>query len=141
MGETLERAPSRQADWAVGCRTSRLNGLLQDGRAVLRLWHWRRVQADAKLPQLALVDRSRSAGHRVLAGGRLGKCDHIPDRLPAGEQRRHPVEPERDAAVRRRAVLQRLDQEAEFLVGGLAADAERLEHAVLNLGPVDPDAP
>ena len=36
--------------------------------------------------------------------------------------------PERDAAVRRCAVPQRFDQEAELLVGLVTADADRLEH-------------
>ena len=39
--------------------------------------------------------------------------------------------------MRRRAVLQRVEQEAEFLLLILLADAKRLEHLRLDLGSVD----
>ena len=47
--------------------------------------------------------------------------------------------PERDAAVRRRAVAQRLEQEAEARLGLLVGDAERVEHLLLDVRVVDTD--
>ena len=44
-------------------------------------------------------------------------------------------------AVRRRAVAERPEQEAEALLGLLVGDAERLEDAALDVRAVDPDAP
>ena len=57
----------------------------------------------------------------------------------AGEQRDDPVDAERHAAVRRRAVGERLEQEAEALLRLVRADAERLEHLLLHLGVADTD--
>ena len=48
-----------------------------------------------------------------------------------------PVEAERDAAVRRRAVGQRVEQEAELLALVLGTDPERREHLRLHVGLVD----
>src|SRR3712207_7580765 len=51
------------------------------------------------------------------------------------------VDPRRDPAVRRRAVPERAQQEAELLLGDLGRDAERGEHPLLELRVVDTDAP
>ena len=51
---------------------------------------------------------------QVLRALGLREGDHVADRLGAGHQRDEAVEAERDAAVRRRAVLQRVEQEAEL---------------------------
>ena len=56
-----------------------------------------------------------------------------------GEDRHDPVDPERDATVRRRAVLERVEQEAEAPLRLLRADAERVEDLLLDLGGVDTD--
>ena len=45
----------------------------------------------------------------------FGKAIDVAQRLGAGEQHREPVHAERDAAVRRRAELERVEQEAELL--------------------------
>src|SRR5512147_437151 len=71
-------------------------------------------QPDVQLAQLALGDGRRRAGDEVLATLRLGERDDVANRLRAGHQGHQPVETEGDAAVRRRAVLQRLQQEAEL---------------------------
>ena len=51
---------------------------------------------------------------RSLRALRLRERDHVADRLGAGHQHDDAVEAERDAAVRRRAVLERVEQEAEL---------------------------
>ena len=59
--------------------------------------------------------------------------------LAPGEQRHDPVEPERDPAVRRRAVAQRVEQEAEPRLRLLLIEADQLEHLLLDLAAVDTD--
>ena len=80
----------------------------------------------------------RRVDEQVLAALRLRERDHVADRFGAAHQRRDAVEAERDAAVRRRAVGERVEQEAELAPLVLRADAERLEHLRLDLGAVDP---
>src|SRR5215207_9978509 len=94
---------------------------------------------DAQLGQLCPVDGRGSAGQRVRAARRLGERDHIADRVASRQQRGDPVDPERQAAVRRRAEAQRVEQEAEARGGVLLGDAEHVEHLLLDLGPVDAD--
>ena len=67
----------------------------------------------------------------------FGEGDDLPDVGLAREQRDEPVEAEREAAVRRRAHLERLQQEAELLLRLLLAQAERAEDALLDVLPVD----
>ena len=85
------------------------------------------------------VDGRRRARERVGAAGGLREGDRVADRVAAGQQRDDPVDAERDAAVRRRAVGERLQQEAEALLRLLGFDAERLEDLLLDVGPVDSD--
>src|SRR5262245_34151897 len=65
-----------------------------------------------------------SAGEGVEAGGGLGEGDHVADAGRAGQQHHHAVPAERDAAVRRRAVLERVEQEAELGAGLLGGQAD-----------------
>jgi hypothetical protein len=58
----------------------------------------------------------RRPGQRVLAAAGLRERDHVAHRVRAGEQHADAVPAERDPAVRRRAVLEGLEQEAELLV-------------------------
>ena len=85
------------------------------------------ASCEAELAQLRLVDRGRGAGQRVGAGGGLREGDHVADRVGAGEALDDAVEAVGDAAVRRRAVAQRLEQEAEARLGLLGVDPERGE--------------
>ena len=66
-----------------------------------------------QLLELLRVDRRRRAGHQVDGGGGLRERDHLADRRLARQERHHAVEAERDAAVRRRAVFERFEEEAE----------------------------
>src|SRR3546814_17825940 len=58
--------------------------------------------------------------------------DHVADRLGAGHQRGDAIDAEGDAAVRRRAVPKRVEQEAVLRLGLLLADAQQLEHRALH---------
>src|SRR6267378_675198 len=97
----------------------------------------RRAQADMQLAQLLLVDRRRSVREQVLRTLGLGKGDHVADGFRAGHHRDDAVQAEGDAAVRRRAVLERFQQEAEFLLRLFGADRKRAEHFRLDLLAVD----
>src|SRR5689334_12906610 len=70
-------------------------------------------QTDVKFTQLALVHRAWRVREQALGPLRLGKRDHVANRFRARHQSHDAVEPEGDTAVRRRAVLQRVQQEAE----------------------------
>ena len=66
-----------------------------------------------QFPQLFSVDRRGRARHQIDGVGRLREGDDFANGGFAGQQRDDPVEPERDAAVRGRAVLERLQEEPE----------------------------
>jgi hypothetical protein len=72
--------------------------------------------------ELLLGHGAGGAGHEVRADLRLGEGDHVADVVRADEVHDEPVEAEGDARVRRRAVRERLEQEAELL---LACSGER----------------
>jgi hypothetical protein len=82
---------------------------------------------------------AREGGHQALRAGGLGEGDHVADRFGAGHQRRDAVDAEGDAAVRRRAVAQRFEQEAELAFRLFRADAEQVEHRRLHLRAMDAD--
>src|SRR3954447_17422228 len=107
-------------------RLPRQRGLLRGG-------------VDAGLLALRLGDRRRRTGERVVAGTGLREGDHLADRLDARQQRGEPVPPEGRAGVRRRAVGEGLQEEAEPLPGLLAGHPQRLEHPLLQRGVVDTD--
>ena len=91
-----------------------------------------RLAARARSRAAALVDRRRRAGQRVGArrpssGTRSRRGS---SRVPC-EQRDDPVEPVGDAAVRRRAVAKRLEQEAEALLGLVAASIPSAANTLL----------
>ncbi|MCU5786542.1 hypothetical protein B27N_01545 [Alcanivorax marinus] len=90
-------------------------------------------------PKLLIIHRRRGVGHQ--AGGGLGfrEGDHVTDRVAAGHQHHHAVQAEGQTTVGRRAVFQAVQQEAEFLLRFLVADAQGLEHHPLHLRTVDTD--
>src|SRR3954462_13517040 len=94
-------------------------------------------QADAELAQLLLMHRTRRMHQHVLRALRLRKGDNVADRFRAGHQRHQAVEAEGDAAVRRCAVWQVVEKEAELRSRFLVRDAERLEYLGLHVGAMD----
>src|SRR3954471_9766870 len=97
-------------DWGAGLQT-----YLPEDRSCLRL----RAQLQAEIGELRGIHRRRGVGERVEAAGDLREGDHVPDVVGALEQHHGAVEAGRDAAVRRCAVAQRPQQEAEALLGVL----------------------
>ena len=112
------RAPARRRRRTCACaerRRMRRRVYVNSGQ----LDRVRRAHLDVQVAQLLLgrpalgASTSRSWPRCV-----FGKRDHVADRLDAGHHRDHAVEAERDAAVRRRAVRQRVEQEAELAAAG-----------------------
>ena len=93
-------------------------------------------------PELASCASSTGAGAPVSGSTPLAVFGNaITSRIESrpAEERHDPVDAERDAAVRRRAVAQRVEQEAEARLGLLLGDPERLEDLLLHVGAVDTD--
>ena len=93
-----------------------------------------------QLSQLILVNLSRRASHEAGSARRLGEGDDLADRIRAAEHGADAIEAERYAAMRRRARLERLKQEAEFGLRLVGAYLQRLEDPFLDVPPVDTDA-
>src|SRR5436190_20910258 len=93
-----------------------------------------------QFPKLALAHGGRGAGHQVYRRRGLREGDHFANRVLVREDRTQPVEPERDAAVRRRTVLERFEEETEAQLLFLGADVEQIEHPALHGGVVDTGA-
>ena len=85
--------------------------------------------------------RRRRLEHRVAPRLRLRERHHLADVRLVGEQRRPAVDAERDAAVRRRAVLERVEDGAELLAHALERLALEQEAALEQVAPMDPDRP
>ena len=96
--------------------------------------------SDVQLAQLRVVDRRRRAGHQIDGLRRLRERDDLANRRLAAQQRDDAIEAERDAAVRRRAVLERVEEEAEARPRVLVGDAEQAEDVPLHVGAMDSDA-
>src|SRR5881628_1651382 len=95
------------------------------------------LAANSEFIQLLRVDRRGRLAHQVLRARGLREGDDVAERLAAGHHHRHAVESEGDAAVGRSAVAERLEQKSEALSRLLLPDAERAEHARLQLGAID----
>ena len=77
--------------------------------------------------------------HQVGSGRRLRKRDDVAQRRRARGDRADAVEPQGDAAVRRRAVPERVEEESEALAPLLGRDPEHAEDALLEVVAVDAD--
>src|SRR6266700_5464636 len=95
---------------------------------------------DVKLPQLFWIDRRRRGRHQVGRRGRLRERNDLANRALVRQDGGDAIEAERDAAVRRRAVFERLEEEPEAEPGLLLADVQQREDAALHPRVVDADA-
>ncbi len=75
-----------------------------------------------------------------MGGGGFGEGDDFADGFFAGEEHDDAVEAERDAAVRRSAVGQRVEEEAEAAAELFFGEAERFEEALLHVLAMNSDA-
>jgi hypothetical protein len=71
------------------------------------------LRGQLQFTHLLLTHRSRRIHHQVDRLRRLRERNHLAQALRPGQDHRNAVEPERDAAVRWRAVLQRVQEESE----------------------------
>src|SRR6266516_976691 len=95
------------------------------------------AQANMQLAQLLLVHRRWSMREQILRALRLRERDDVADGFGTGHYGDDAIEAESDAAVRRRAVLQRLEEKAEFLLRLLGADRKCAENLRLYFLAVD----
>src|SRR5688572_22616870 len=68
---------------------------------------------EMKLLQLLWLDGRRRTRHQIDGRRRLRERHHLADRVLAGEDGHHAVQAERDAAMRGRAVLERIQEKPE----------------------------
>src|SRR5256712_7192612 len=98
------------------------------------------VELDAQLLELLWVHRRGGVGHQALGLLRFGEGDHVADGVGPTQQHNQAVQAERDAAVRRGAVLQRVQQKPEFGLRFVLADPKQIKELALNLPAVVADA-
>src|SRR5579862_922574 len=97
-------------------------------------------QLDPEQIELIRVHCRWRVSHQILRLRRLREGDYFADRLFTREQRRDAVKAQSDATVRRRPIRQRIEKEAEAIAPLLLAEAQHLEHAVLQLLLVNSNA-
>ncbi len=90
-----------------------------------------------QFPQLRLADLGRRIHQQIRGGLSLREGDHVADAVRAGHQHRQPVETKGDAAVRRGAELERIEQESEFQSRLFRRNPQQVEHGGLQFLIVD----
>src|SRR5207248_5102808 len=93
---------------------------------------------EAELLELGFGDGGRGVREGVRARLGLREGDHLPDVLFAGQDRDQPIHAERESGVRRRAVAERVEQEAESLLRGFGVDTDQREDPLLHVAAIDP---
>src|SRR5437899_2711121 len=98
------------------------------------------LNSNPQLVELISVHGRRRIGHQILSGGGFREGDDFADGFFASQEHDHTVDAQRDAAVRRGAVGQRVEEKAEAAAQLFFTKAERFEQALLNVLAVDSDA-
>ena len=93
-------------------------------------------ETNAEFLQLPGVNRPGRLGHQTdrLLGLREG--NHVPNRIQAEQEHGHAVQPDRNASVRRSAIFQGIQEEAELDARLVVGDVQKPEDALLHLGIV-----
>src|SRR5665213_123167 len=128
--------------WCWPTTSSRVRGRIRTARGATARWAAAVASSNsvnASLFALLRGDGRRRAGERVAARCRLRKCDHLADRLGAGQHREHTVPPKGDTTVWRRSKRERIEQEAELRLGFVFRQADHVEYPLLHLAAVDSD--
>src|SRR5215831_1938205 len=94
---------------------------------------------DSQIPELTAIDRSGRISQRARALLRLRKRNDFTDGLVTGQRGRQPIESEGDAAHRRRAEFQRIEQEPETGPRLFLAEADQAEDLLLHRLLMDTD--
>src|SRR5450759_2510903 len=93
-----------------------------------------------QLLELPGIDWTLGSQHQVLVAWRLRKGDHVPNVFGAREHHHQAVDPGGDAAMRWDSVLESLQSVPKPRPDGFLVHAQDLEHPLLQLWVVDPDA-
>src|SRR5688572_1897537 len=97
------------------------------------------VEPQMQVRQLPLPHRRGRAFEERARACRLGERDDLAQALGAREQHRDAIQPHRNAAVRRSAILEGLEQESELRLRFFPSDAQHLEDALLHRALVNAD--
>src|SRR5215211_1962556 len=98
-----------------------------------------RLNVDSGLLALLRGDWRRCARQRVHATAGLWERDHVADRVGSRQQGADPVPTERDPSMRRRAVVERIQQEAKSFLRLLFRQPHHREDALLDVSAMDTD--
>src|SRR5438128_1465949 len=98
------------------------------------------IELDAQLLELLWIHRRGRVGHETLSFLGLRERDHVADGVGTAEQHDQAIQAERDAAVRRGAVLKGVQQKAEFGLRFVLADPKQVKELALDLPAVVADA-
>src|SRR4051812_18796672 len=79
-------------------------------------------QPDMQFTQLRFINRIRRMRQQTLGALRFGERDNVAYRFSTCHHCNDTVEPERNTAVRGRAILQRLQEKSEFRLGLFSRD-------------------
>src|SRR5438105_2147530 len=95
-----------------------------EGSGTARLLEF--VELDAQLLELLWVHRRGRVGHETLSFLGLRERDHVADGVGPAQKHNQAIQAERDAAVRRGAVLKGVQQKAEFGLRFVLADPKQI---------------
>src|SRR5262245_65981202 len=98
---------------------------------ILTSAEWLCQRLDFQFGQLSRRHGARGVGHQIGPARNLREGDHFAQRFGLREEHHCPVESDGDSAVRRRAVTERVQEEAEFFARLFFAYSERLEESLL----------
>src|SRR5450759_1418146 len=97
------------------------------------------AQTDVQVAQLSFIHGTGRLGQQTLRALRLGEGDHVADGFRTGHHGHDTIQPERQATMRWRAVLQCVEQETKLELRFFRADVERAEHLRLHRLLMDTD--
>ncbi len=91
------------------------------------------LDRDSQLAQVLLRHFARSVAHQIRALRGLGERNHLANRRLARQDHHQSIQPQRNSAMRRRTVLQSLEQKSETLLRFLVAESQRAENFRLDV--------
>src|SRR5579872_3722787 len=97
--------------------------------------------SNPQLPQLPLIHRRWSLAHQIRSASCFREWNDVADRGLACKDHHHAVDAQCDSTVRRRSILQRIEQEAKSPLSLLIAHPERRENLRLHVAPVNTNRP
>src|SRR5215831_20662025 len=99
------------------------------------------TNCNPQLPQLPLIHRRRRIHHQIHRARGLRERNHFAQTLRTRKNHHDAVKPKRNPSMRRRAILQRFEEESEALLRLFIGHAQRLENLRLNILTVNTNRP